>query len=120
MNSIQDKVAALTTGNARSALYYLSRYLKQAAHFNAYRKDVFEDTERSAPSKVVRQATLEMIRSIEDAEGIPASAFDDQTYRRWAARVREIENALDPELTETDLARARKFLDEFGLQNPKT
>ena len=120
MSSIQDKVAALTTCNARSALYYLSRYLKQAAHFKAYRKDVFEDTESSVPGKVVRQATLEMIRSIEDAEGIPASAFDHQTYVRWAAHVREIENSLDPELTESDLARARKFLDEFGLPNPTT
>ena len=81
---------------------------------------MFEDTERSAPSKAVRKATLEMIRSIEDVEGIPASAFDDQTYGRWAAHVREIENGLDPELTESDLARARKFLDEFGLPNPKT
>lgn len=120
MKSIRDRVSALTTSDARSALYYLSRYLKQAAHFKDYRKDVFEDTERSSPSEGVRRATIEMIKFIEDVEGISASAFDDPTYMRWSTHVREIESGLDPEMTESDLARAKKFLDEFGLPESKT
>ena len=115
MNSIQEYVAALNIGDARSALYYLSRYLKQAAHFKDYRKDIFEDTQRSAPSEAVRQSTFELIKFIEDREGRPASDFDDPTYARWASLVQKIESRLDPELTELDLARARRFLDEFGL-----
>lgn len=117
MNSLQERVATLSTRDARSALYYLSRYLKQAAHFKDYRKDVFEDTHRSAPSEAIRQTTLELIKLIEDAEGKAASEFDDTTYSRWAALVRRVENDLDPELTESDFERARKFLDEFGLPN---
>nr|WP_315495344.1 hypothetical protein [uncultured Rhodoferax sp.] len=117
MKSIQENVAALSISDARSALYYLSRHLKQASHFKDYRKDVFEDTQRSAPSQAVRQATLEMIKFIEECEGMPASNFDDPTYTKWASFVQKVENSLDPELTESDLARARKFLDEFGLPN---
>jgi hypothetical protein len=117
MNSLQQRVATLSTSNARSTLYYLSRYLKQAAHFKDYRKNVFEDTHRSAPSEAIRQTTLVLIKFIEDTEGKTASAFDDATYSRWAALVRRTENALDPELTESDFARARRFLDEFGLPN---
>ena len=117
MKSIHERIATLNTGNARSALYYLSRYLKQAAHFKDYRKDIFEDTQRSAPSEVIRQTTFELIKLIEDAEGKLAYDFDDLTYSKWARFVRKIENGLDPELTESDLARARKFLDEFDLPN---
>lgn len=115
MKSIQEHVAALSTSDGRSALYYLSRYLKQAAHFKDYRKDIFEDTQRSAPSEAVRQSTFEMISFIEDTEGMPASDFDDPTYVRWANLVQRIESSLDPELTESDIARAKRFLDEFGL-----
>ena len=120
MNSIQEHVAALSTGDARSALYYLSRYLKQAAHFKDYRKDVFEDTQLSAPSEAIRRSTLEMIKFIEDCEGRPASDFDDPTYAKWANLVQKIESGLDPELTESDIARARRFLDEFGLPNSES
>ena len=115
MKSIHECIATLSTGDARSALYYLSRYLKQAAHFKNYRKDVFEDTQRSAPSEVIRQTTRELITLIEDAEGKRADDFDNPTYSKWAILVRKIENGLDPELTASDLARARKFLDEFDL-----
>lgn len=115
MNSIQEHIAALSTSDARSALYYLSRYLKQAAYFKDYRKDIFEDTQRSAPSEAVRQSTCEMMKFIEEREEMPAAQFDDSTYAKWANLVRKTENGLDPELTDSDLARAKLFLDEFGI-----
>lgn len=120
MKLLNDHLMHLTTSDARSALYYLSRYLKQAAFFKSYRKDVFEDDLRSVPSEAVRSATLAMISSIEQFEGTPALKFDDATYSKWMAAVRGIENGLDPDPTEAALQRAREFVNSIEIPSPKT
>jgi hypothetical protein len=119
MEILNDFLAPLIKSDARSALYYLSRFLKQAAFFKNYRKDIFEDDARSAPSAEVRSVTLEMIQMIETSEGIAAKDFDETTYSRWASLVRDLEKQLDPELTEDDLARVREFSSNLDLPSPK-
>ena len=120
MKNLNDFLAHFSRSDARSALYYLSRFLKQAAHFKRYSKDVFEDTARSAPNADVRNVTLAMIEMIEFVEGMAASEFDDATYTRWAAQARKLEAQLDPELTESDLARVRQFSGTLDLPIPKS
>ena len=115
MESIQPLVSPLEISDARSALYYLSRYLKQAADFHRYSKDIFEDEERSGPTEVIRQATLSMIRFIESTEGQVAAEFDDSTYSKWAAHVTDVENSLDPDATADEIARADEFVQAMSL-----
>jgi hypothetical protein len=115
MESLLPLISSLSTSDARSALYYLSRHLKQAALFKAYRKDIFEDEKRSSPSKVVRNATLEMLRYIESVEGKPASKFSDRTYSKWASRIADVESKLDPEASDREAEQARKFVDDMDL-----
>ena len=62
MKTLYHLVSTLNASDARSAMYYLSRYLKQAAKFEKYGKDIFEDDKRSAPSDSIRNLTLAMIQ----------------------------------------------------------
>lgn len=119
MKNLNDLLTDLSRSEARSALYYLSRFLKQAAFFKQYGKNVFEDTDRSAPSTEVRNVTLAMIDLIERVEGVAASEFNDATYKAWATETRQLERRLDPELTAADLARVQEFSSSLDLLNPK-
>lgn len=115
MSRISHLISGMTTGDARSALYYLSRFLKQAAQYENYGKDVFEDEERSYPSENVRATTLRLIDYIVKIESIPASEFDDDTYARWAVEVEEVEGSLDPEASDSELERATEFVNSIDL-----
>jgi hypothetical protein len=120
MKTLNDFLKHLNRSEARSALYYLSRFLKQAAYFRRYSKDIFEDTDRSGPSTDVRNVTLSIIEMIESTEGVAASEFDDATYTRWATQARRLEAQLDPELTESELARVRAFSSSLDLPGLKS
>ncbi|MGI0014267.1 MAG: hypothetical protein ACREBU_12630 [Nitrososphaera sp.] len=115
MNSIHPLVSHLCVSDGRSALYYLSRYLKQAEQFERYGKDIFVDEERSSPSDEVRKATLSIIRFIEEAEGISAAKFDELTYKKWTDHVAEVEAKLDPVASAAEVERARKFVEDMEL-----
>lgn len=117
MENLSNFLSPLSKSDARSTLYYLSRYLKQAAFFKQYRKYIFEDDALSAPSVKIRYITLAMLRMIESVEGTEAKDFDEQTYFRWAERIKGIERQLDPEPTEEDLVRVREFSRNFDLPN---
>jgi hypothetical protein len=91
--------------DARSCLYYTARYVKQAANFHKYQKDVFEDEERDAPSNKIRDLTLQIIKAIELQEGMPAEQFSSEIIIRLLDEITSFEAELSPELSEIELAR---------------
>jgi hypothetical protein len=111
MNTIDHLVSVLDKSDARSTLYYLSRYLKQAAHLDASGKDIFIDDERSAPTESVILNTLSIIEFIEMAEGVPAAEFDNEAYARWADHVADVERSLQSAISEDVMARAKEFIE---------
>jgi hypothetical protein len=119
MDSIQPALVGLSSSDARSALYYLSRYLKQAALFAEYGKDIFDDDQRAAPGPAVKQSTLAMIALVEQSEGAPAARFDDDTYFRWADHVEAIEGAIQANPSPEEVARAAQFLESIVLPDHK-
>ena len=49
MKDIRAIIATASISDARDALYYVSRYLKQAPSFSEYEKDIYEDGDNSQP-----------------------------------------------------------------------
>ena len=96
---------------------YLSRYLKQASHYEEYGKDIFDDDFRSYPEEPIRIVTLGLIKFIEEVEKIPVSQFDDATYIKWSDHVEEIESSLDPQATATEIDQANSFVNTMSLPN---
>ncbi len=115
MKTIKPLLSTIEVSDARSALYYLSRYLKQATIFEKYQKDIFEDTERSYPTEFVRKLTISLIDFIEHEQGMKASEFDLDTYSLWSDHVTEIEEGLDPEPTPEELERANTFVNAISM-----
>ncbi len=118
-DAIEQALVGLSPIDARAALYYLSRYLKQAALFEDYAKDIFDDDERAAPTDDVRGRTLQMIEYIEAAEGATAAEFDDDTYIRWTREVQRVESTLEDEPSPEEVARATQFLDAMVLPDKR-
>ncbi|MDP2313781.1 MAG: hypothetical protein Q8P41_12810 [Pseudomonadota bacterium] len=107
MINIRAVVAGFPIAVARAALYYASRYFKQASYFEKYDKDIFEDDGLySDPSEDVRQLALRVIQCIESAEGRRATELDDETALRLLDDIIEVEQELDPEADEETRARA--------------
>jgi len=102
MKTLQNLISPLSISDARASLYYLSRYLKQAASLGDDEKDIFEDEQNSAPGDFVVSKTRELINHIEKVEGKPAKDFDDETYLYWADHIYQIESELDPDPTEEE------------------
>lgn len=110
MQTINHLISDLSASDARSTLYYLSRYLKQAARFDEYGKDIFEDDNRSAPSDFVKHRTLSIVSFIEEVEGTTVAKFDDATYRQWAEHAADVESGLQPEASPLEIERAAEFM----------
>ncbi len=119
MKSIKHLLSDISVSDARSALYYLSRYLKQAAVYEEYQKDIFEDTARSSPAESIRTLTLSLIDFIEREQGMKASEFDDKTYALWSDHVTEVEEGLDPGATPEELERATTFVNAISMPATK-
>lgn len=117
MKDLYPLLSALPVDEARSALYYLCRYIKQAAIQDEYGKDIFDDDSRSAPSDVVCATTLKMIAFIEGLEGKPASEFDDGLFHFWIDHTFEVEDRLDPAISPRDADLAAAFL--ASMPKPK-
>lgn len=111
MQEIKLLIANSSVGDARSALYYVGRYLKIAPKIDEYEKDFFEEENKSAPSEFVRGLAWKIIHFIEDAAGQTANEFDDQTFIVWIDRVTSVERDLDPELTGEAIERAMQILE---------
>jgi hypothetical protein len=119
MKTINHLLTHVRIADARSALYYLSRYLKQAAIYERHEKDIFDEADQSSPSEEVRALTLSLIAFIEREQGIKAAQFDDDTYDFWSDHVSEVEASLDPEATPSEVERAREFVNAFAMPATK-
>ncbi len=117
MKDIYPIISTLSVDDARSSLYYLCRYIKQASIQKVYEKDIFDDDRRSAPSNIARATTLNLIAFIENLEGMTASEFDEDTFHYWIDHTIEIEDRLDPAMTSNEFKRAEEFLN--SMPKPK-
>lgn len=115
MNTIAKLLSKKTVSEARSALYYLSRYLKQANHFEKYKKDIFEDAIRDYPDQETIDLTWAIVSAIETEQGISVTAFDDSIYKKWANEVARWENSLDPEPSPAELEAASIFSNSMEM-----
>lgn len=115
MKTINHIIDGLNASDTRAVIYYLSRYLKQASQINDYEKDIFQDDELSEPNELIKAKTLLAIKFIEDAEGAPAAEFSDSIYSKWAKHAEDIEAALQPEASPSEMTRATEFLEAISL-----
>lgn len=99
--------------DARDAFYYLSRYLKQAAFYDDYQKDIFEDGYSSEPTEVVKQLTMAMIELIETQQKKKAGEFSDEEYIYWMDEINDVESSLDPEPTDDIIEAAESAIDDI-------
>ena len=103
MKTIRDIISEISEVEARAAVYYASRYIKQAALLLESGKDVFSEDRRSAPSESIQAATLAIIAAIETKEKCAAEKFSDEQWKKWIDVLLKIEHSL--ECTDSDAAR---------------
>lgn len=119
MTSLDSLLNNVAEADARAALYYVGRYVKQARNFVSYDKDIFDDERRSAPNNAVKSLARILIDAIEEREGLRAEEFE---YDRMLTVIREIaaiERNLGPEISDEEVQRVGEFVTEFNLSPPK-
>jgi len=99
----------------RSALYYLTRYIKQAKIFNDYKKDIFIDGIESNPSEKVQHLTLQMIDIVEDIAKKKAIDFTDKEFLYWMDTIAELEDNIDTEPSEEQIQKALNEIRKFEV-----
>lgn len=97
----------------RSALYYLTRYIKQATVFKNYEKDIFVDDKNSSPSEIVKSITRNLIVVVEKTANKNAIEFDEKEFLFWMDTIADIEDKLDIEPDEIQVQNALKTLSNF-------
>jgi hypothetical protein len=114
------ELAPLIKGHAASdivsAFYYVARYLKQAAHILEYYKDIFEDEERSAPSKETKDLALSIISEIERSEGTSIVNLKHGRVIALITEITEIEQGLEPQYTLAEIEAGSSALK--ALEDP--
>lgn len=120
MEIISSIISGVSIGDARAVLYYLSRYLKMASHYDEYKKDIFEDDIRSYPNEEIRSLTLVAVTEIEKIENRKVADFDDSTYTKWSDLVDSLESSLDPVPTLEEVEKASAFSESIILPKAKS
>lgn len=115
MSEISSNLSGVADTDARSALYYLGRYVKQAEYFQAYGKDIFDEEERSAPTEQVKQITLRLIMIIEKRENVSMAHLGTEAVTRILTEITTIEESLGFEASPDDLERAEKFFSSMKI-----
>jgi hypothetical protein len=119
MKNIRPILVNASPDDARSALYYLNRYLKQAAIFKDYEKDFFADDFKSKPSNEVCDLTNALIRYIENESGRSAATFEDSLYMSWTDHIDDVERELDPDPSGDTVQKAMDFIKSMELPPTK-
>lgn len=109
MLDINNLIQGFDVADARSAIYYASRYIKQAQRFNEYGKDIFEEEARSAPSEVVRRLSLDIVAAIEAHEGVKAADLGHERIFSLLNHLTSLERTLGLDFSEDELAAAARF-----------
>lgn len=113
MLKISEALGNHSDGVAVSALYYLARYIKQAAHVQQNFKDIFDDEETSAPSEEVRALVDTIVSNI---EGTFQKTLKDLTPNELAlcmALISDAERARQPTYSEDEINSANAALRSF-------
>lgn len=97
----------------RSALYYLTRYVKQAKIFHNYKKNIFIDGIESNPSEKVKIVTLKMIEFIEESANKKAVDFSHEEFLYWMDLIAELEDSIDTEPSEDQIQKALNAIQKF-------
>lgn len=113
METIEKILEDYILSEKRSALYYLTRYIKQVKVFKNYEKDIFVDDKNSSPTEKVKALTLNLIDFIEKVANKKAIEFDEKEFFFWMDTIADIEDNLDKEPNETQVQNALKTLDNF-------
>ena len=113
MEQITKFVETYAVEEARSAFYYLSRYLKQAEYYSTYEKDIFEDDDRSKPSAAAKELMQKILKYIEVTQGKNAAEFSTDEYLHWMQIIDDVETALEPELTEDELETTQEIIENM-------
>jgi hypothetical protein len=115
-------LAEILNGKSREdvvgALYYASRYIKQANHLSKYEKDIFDDDEKSAPSPDVKRLTWEIVGWVEAKEGLRAGDFDSPTLVRVIVYLGQVSKQFGTELSADELRGAQAAI--AGMKIPAT
>jgi hypothetical protein len=119
MKTLKDVIAGVNEADIRAALYYAGRYIKQAAHFQEYGKDIFDDEQHSSPTDEVKTLALKIIAAIEDREMMPAQNFEFDCVLMILREISAIEQSLGSKFSKDDAKRAEQFLTEFNLSPPR-
>jgi len=114
MYNIEPLLMNVDAAISRASLYYAGRYIKQAAYFKTYNKDIFDDERRSLPDVKVRELTLEIISAVEGYVGFPATEFPLPLAIDILDVVTAIEDGLGPPPTEGELNAASSFIRDIA------
>ncbi|NQY20011.1 MAG: hypothetical protein HRT40_01685 [Campylobacteraceae bacterium] len=113
MNKLIILIKKYSVADARSAFYYLSRYLKQASTYDEYQKDIFIDDIESAPNELVKNLTLKLINYIEKSQGKKSANFTDDEYIQWMDKINIVESELDPLPSKSQINIVEKIIDDL-------
>jgi hypothetical protein len=117
MNELKSLVSNTPLAEARSAFYYLGRYLKQAVH-DDYQKDIFDDypqEELDEDIESVKGLTRKLIEFIEHNQGKLAKDFTDKEYSEWMDKIDAAESGLDPLPSTDQIDQAEKIIEELTV-----
>lgn len=103
------------SADVRSALYYVSRYVKQASSFKIYSKNIFDDPQGSEPSEAVIDLSNNIIYELSNKYGDLEEISREKTLF-ILDQISEFETELTSEASEDELRRAEEFV--RSLENP--
>lgn len=115
MQNLEEFLLGFETSIKRSALYYLTRYIKQAAIFHEYQKDFFVDAHGSEPSDEIKALTINLIEVVEKNAEKGANDFSEEEFGYWMDAISDIEDRIDKEPTEQQISNALAELDKFSI-----
>ena len=108
MLDIRKLVEGIEVADVRAAVYYVSRYIKQADTFDEYSKDIFEDEERSTPNQPVRRLAVDIIKAIEAHERMKAAGINFERVVEILDELTAFERDLIS-VSDAELAAAAEF-----------
>ena len=115
MEYVAKIIEKLVPEDARSVLYYVSRYVKQARYFDIYNKDVFKDTDGNSPSLLVRAQVDLVIAAIEKAEGCKAAEIGPARVSLLLFDLTQLEKSLGNSFSDEELSAATAFLENLEV-----
>ncbi|WP_423147689.1 hypothetical protein [Rubrolithibacter danxiaensis] len=119
MQNLEEILSGYDAVSKRSALYYLTRYVKQAAVFHEYEKDIFVEAHGSEPSDEIKALTIKLIEAVEKKAGKKAKDFSDEEFGNWMDTISDIEDGIDEEPSQEQIAKALSELDRFSIPTNK-